>query len=161
MGAFVAFGKFQNYRDFLLEKTAESTEENPAVGLWAKPYMTSEKYEFLGTLLTRKSFQLVAQGKQPPMQRRDISDSKTEHEDKVVQKLDAVLRSAFAQQFAGKLSDARAICKRDWAHFKDSSGEMPAHLRWLPHELAAAMRRDGARTLSVTSMNSLKSEQSQ
>ena len=79
-------------RDFLLEKTAESTEENPAVGLWAKPYMTSEKYEFLGTLLTRKSFQCVAQGKQPPMQKRDISDSKTEHEDKVVQKLDAVLR---------------------------------------------------------------------
>ena len=63
MGAVVAFGKFQNYRDFMVERISGSTEDNPAVGLWAKPYMTSEKYEYLGTLMARKSFDSVTNGK--------------------------------------------------------------------------------------------------
>ena len=63
MGAVVAFGKFQNYRDFMVELISGSTEDNPTVGLWAEPYMTTETYEYLGTLLTRKSFDRVTTGK--------------------------------------------------------------------------------------------------
>jgi hypothetical protein len=38
---------------------------------------------------------------------------------------------------------------------------MPPHLRWLPQELAAAMRSQGARTLSKTSLKSLVSEKNE
>ena len=124
MGAFVAFGKFQNYRDFMVELIAGSTEGNPTVGLWAKPYMTSEKYEYLGTLLTRNSFDSVTKGKKPVLQTREVSDTKLENEKRTMKQLDAVLRSEFSAQFKGKLSDAYAICKRDWDYFKNSSGEL-------------------------------------
>ena len=41
------------------------------------------------------------------------------------------------EQFVGKLDDALAISKRNWAHFADSRGAPPATLLRLPRELGA------------------------
>ena len=59
--AFSSFSSFRGYRDFLLKLEAGSTPQNPRVGLWAKSYMTSSKYEYLGTLLTMESYVAVVQ----------------------------------------------------------------------------------------------------
>ena len=74
--------------------------------------------------------------------------------------LDAVLGNDVSVQFKDKLSYVYVICKRDWDYFKNSSGELTPELRWLPHELAAALRSERA-LLSEQSMKSLVSDQSQ
>ena len=57
--AFSSFSAFRGYRDFLLELESDSKPANPRVGLWAKAYMTTSDYEFLGTIITMESYQAI------------------------------------------------------------------------------------------------------
>ena len=50
------FSSLYGYRDFLVQAEVGSTPQNRREGLWAKAYMTSTEYEYLGTLLTKESF---------------------------------------------------------------------------------------------------------
>ena len=59
-----------------------STLNKPRVGLWANAYMTSKNYEYLGTLITKQSFDTVTQGQLPKLQARDVSKCKTTREEK-------------------------------------------------------------------------------
>ena len=135
--AFTSYTNLARFRDFKMELEEGSTDANPRVGLWAKTYMTSPEYQYLGTLLTRQSFQAVTRGREPPMQRREVSDQKSKRETTVAKKLVALSQGPYGQQFtAARLEDAVAICQRRWDHFKDSEGALPPELMMLPHQLA-------------------------
>ena len=111
--------------------------ENRKVGLWAKQYMTSPEYKYMGTLLTTKSVESVIGQRQPALQNRSVADCKTEREEKVCKTCERVLNGVYREQFVGKLDDALAISKRNWVHFADSRGAPPATLFRLPRELGA------------------------
>ena len=51
--AFTSYAGIRHLRDFKMELEVGSTAENPSVGLWAKPYMTTEQYTYLGMFHTR------------------------------------------------------------------------------------------------------------
>ncbi len=154
--AFTSYIGIQAYRDFKMELEEGSAEETPKVGLWAKTYMTSAEYTYLGTLLTKNSFRAVTQGKLPAVQARNVSDQKIKRETDVAKKLRAAVGGKFGEQFsAPRLADAIAMCTRHWAHFDESAGHLSPGKRLLPHELAAELRQKGLRTSS--SMRSLPS----
>ena len=46
--AFASYPVLSKFRDFKMELAEGSAEANPRVGLWAKVYMTSSTYEYLG-----------------------------------------------------------------------------------------------------------------
>ena len=153
--AFASYPGLCKFRDFKLELEEGSTEANPRVGLWAKVYMTSPTYEYLGTIMTLESYKAVTRNMPPPLQARVVSDSKNTREDKVVQKLRSVSRGLFAEQFPeSRLSDAIAMCERRWDHFKESGGELSASALRLPHELAEVVLRKRSSELSPLSEQS-------
>ena len=49
----------------------------PRVGLWARVYMTSPTFEHLGSVMTLESYKVVARIMPPPLQSRDVSESKS------------------------------------------------------------------------------------
>ena len=84
-----------------------------------------------------ESYKAVTRNMPPPMQSRDVSASKTSRETDVAKHLRSVSKGPFAEQFSEeRLSDAIAMCDRNWDHFKQSSGELPAWALRLPQELA-------------------------
>ena len=144
--AFASFSALNGYRDFAMRLESGSTEDNPRVGLWAKAYMTSPSYEYLGTLLTKQSFDAVTKGLDPPLQSRHVSDQKTKREVDVVQELQKVSQGKFGKQFTPeRVADAIAMSERNWAHFSASKGELPTWARTLPHHLGSELRRRGLR----------------
>ena len=144
--AFSSFSSFRGYRDFLLKLEADSTPQNPRVGLWAKSYMTSSKYECLGTLLTMESYVAVVQNKSPKLQNRGVSDCKTNRETEILKKYKAASIGRFRQQLPPeRLADATAMASRNWEHFSGRNGELEPWALWLPHELASYLRRRGLR----------------
>ena len=154
--AFASYAGIMHLRDFKMELEAGSTAENPCVGLWAKPYMTTESYTYLGALISRKSFDVVTQKRSPPQQHRDVSSQKTTRETVVLEKLKTVSKSKSADQFSPeRLADAMAMCERKWVHFQGSEGKLEPDMLLLPHELAAKMS-----TQSVQSMQSASSSSS-
>ena len=155
--AFTSYAGIRHLRDFKLQLEAGSTDDNPSVGLWAKPYMTSKEYTYLGTLLSRKSVDIVTRNRPPPQQCREVSSQKTTRETKVLKHFHSLTRGQYADQFSPeKLADAIAFCERDWQHFKDSEGELGPEWKRLPHELAAELRSQR----SVPSSSSSSSVQS-
>ena len=150
--AFTSYPALSKFRDFKMELEEGSTEANPRVGLWAKVYMTSPTYEYLGTIMTMESYKAVTRNMPPPMQSRDVSESKTSRETEVARHLRSVSKGPFAEQLSEeRLSDAIAMCDRNWDHFKQSSGELPAWALRLPHELAEVVlkKRSSQSQLSV------------
>ena len=144
--AFSSFSALQGYRDFLVQEEAGSTPTNPRVGLWAKAYMTSKKYEYLGTLITKQSFDVVTQGQPPRMQARVVAECKTSREANCIKSLHVVSTGKYAKQFPPeRVADGIAMCERRWEHFRDSRGALAPSLQWLPDELAAELRRRGLR----------------
>ena len=144
--AFSSFSALQGYRDFMMELESGSTPENPRVGLWGKAYMTSVKYVYLGTIMTKQSFDAVTHGRPPPMQAREVAECKTSREEKCIKALRRVSAGDYSKQFPPeRVADAIAMCQRDWGHFRQSKGAMPPNLQWLPSELAAELRRLGLR----------------
>ena len=89
--AFSSFGSLRGYRDFMLELESSSTPENPRVGLWGKAYMTSPEYEYLGTIITMESYQAITRGRQPVLQKRDVSECKTARETEILKKYMQIL----------------------------------------------------------------------
>ena len=139
--AFTSYAGIRHLRDFKIQLEAGSTDENPSVGLWAKPYMTSKEYTYLGTLLSRKSVDMVTRNRSPAQQCREVSSQKTTRETKVLTHFRSLTRGQYADQFSlERLADAIALCERDWQHFKDSEGELGPDWKRLPHELAAELR---------------------
>ena len=68
--AFTSYFGLNKFRQFEMELEAGSTPANPKVGLWAKAYMTTELYTYLGTLLSKSSFQAATCNKLPAVQSR-------------------------------------------------------------------------------------------
>ena len=157
--AFASYAGIRHLRDFKMELEAGSTAENPSVGLWAKPYMTSPEYTYLGTLISRRSFESVTRKQPPPQQSRDISAQKTTREANVLKKFHALRKSNYAEQLSSeRLADAIAMCERDWQHFKDSEGERQADMMMLPHELAMKMKAMDSASSSSAGPASLESD---
>ena len=162
--AFTTYTGLSKLRDFSMELESGTTPENQKVGLWAKAYMTTAEYEYLGTVMTGTSFKATVGQRLPPLQKRDVSDQKTTRETTVLDKLTKATRSKLQEQFSGeRLADAIATCRRDWAHFRSSPGKLKPEDKWLPAELAAAMREAGRRSLpsqqSQQSQLSLRAQQ--
>lgn len=156
--AFSTFLGLNNLREFKMELEASSTATDSKVGLWAKPYMTSNEYSYLGTLISTTSFRAVTLGKEPPMQQRDVSDQKNTREAKVLEKLVAATKGKYKEQFsAARLADAIAMCKREWKHFSNSSGKLTALEMRLPHELAEAVRSSRSSRSSGSSSSAASS----
>ena len=144
--AFCYFSSLHGYRDFLVQLEVGSTPQNPKVGLWAKAYMTSKKYEYLGTLLTKESFDSVTRGCDPPMQARDVAKCKTVREEKCKKGLVKASTGPYAMQFPPeRVADGIAMCERRWDHFSSSKGALTSELQRLPAPLAAELRRRGLR----------------
>ena len=61
--AFTSYPALSKFRDFKMELEEGSTEANPRVGLWAKVYMTSPTYEYLGAIMTLESYKAVTHTK--------------------------------------------------------------------------------------------------
>ena len=155
--AFTSYAGIRHLRDFKIQLEAGSTDDNPSVGLWAKPYMTSKEYTYLGTLLSRKSVDTVTRNRSPAQQCREVSSQKTTRETKVLKHFHSLTRGHYADQFSpARLADAIALCERDWQHFKDSAGELGPDWKRLPHELGAELRSQR----SVPSSSSSSSVQS-
>ncbi len=157
--AFTSYFGMNKFREFKMELEAGSTPANPKVGLWAKAYMTTEEYTYLGTLLSKSSFQSATCNRLPATQSRQVSDQKTTRETKGIEKLTSASRGPYKEQFsAERLADALAMCRRDWGHFDSSPGKLQPHELWLPQELAQAMRQAGRRPdQSVPSVPSVQS----
>ena len=127
-----------------MELEAGSTPENPRVGMWAKAYMTTVDYTYLGTLMSRQSLDSVVAARLPPAQAWDVSGQKSNQEAKVIEKLEAAACVPYQKHFsAERLADALAMCRRQWQHFGNSPGKLRAHERWLLGEWAEQMRKDG------------------
>eukprot|EP00971_Amphidinium_carterae_P298792 5935994-Amphidinium_carterae.1 len=144
--AMVFFSRIRPYRDFLLQREPDSTEENPKVGLWAKPYMTSEQYEYKGTLLTKQSVADVIGNGQPQTQDRGITTQKNRAASAALQKFESALRGPYRDQFEGRLNDAMSMCKGDWGKiFIPETAQVKPALRRLPSELMAVLVKKGIR----------------
>ena len=131
--SFASFSSFQGYRDFLVQLETGSTSENLRVGLWAKAYMTSEKYEYLGTLITKQSFDTVTKGQLPGLQARDVSECKTTREETCIKGLQRVSNGKYAKQFPPeRVADGIAMCEHKWERFSNSWGALVPSLQMLP-----------------------------
>ncbi len=123
--------------------------------------MTSPEYAFLGTLLTRESFESVTRNRSPPLQARSVSMQKSAREASVTKKLLAATRGPFREQFSEeRLSDALAMCDRNWDHFRHSDGKLQPYQRWLPQQLGEQIREDRRRLQDEQSQRSLQQEPS-
>jgi hypothetical protein len=150
--AFVSFGSLRKYRDFKMELEGDSTPENPKVGLWAKAYMSSKTFEYLGTLLSRQSVDAVTSGRLLEAQDREVSEQKTKRETETKKDLLAVARGKYRDHFsASRLADAIAVCDRNWGHFNNGLGKLTEQQQWTPIQLARDMRAKGLRAQSRTS----------
>ena len=90
--------------------------------------------------MTLESYKAVTRNMPPPMQSRDVSACNTTRETEVARHLRSVSKGPFADTFLRRLSDDIAVCNRNWDHFKQSSGELPAWALRLPHELAGGTK---------------------
>ena len=99
----MSYAGIRHLRDFKMELEQGSTPDNPKVGLWGKPYMTSPEYTYLGTLISRSSFDAVTQKQPPPSQCRDVSDQKTTRETKVLQRLLKLTKGEFSEHTSDPL----------------------------------------------------------
>ena len=87
-------------------------------------------------------------------------ERRTEREKDLLKKLESVERGPWSQQLTSeRLADAKAICRRDWAHFRESKAQLPedGHLQWLPHQLALKVIRARKAKSSVESWVSVES----
>jgi len=142
-GSLVNFDRLTSYHDFVIRRDGDNS-----VGLWAKEYMSDpdDKLFYLGTLINRKLADPVIGGKEPPAASSSTMPQKVEHDGDTLKKLTAVTKGTYKEQFsAARLADALAICRRDWAHFDGRPCSLPAHRRYLPHQLAAILRSAGKR----------------
>ena len=158
--AFSSFGTLRGYRDFQMKLESGSTDASPKVGLWAKAYMSTAEYEYIGTLITRESLDNVTRDHPvPPIQGRDVSTQKTARETNTVAGLRKAARGPYKEQFSlARLSDAIASCERNWSHFKDMPSALPLQALWLPSELAAEMRKRGLRGPKRSPVSSASAE---
>ena len=100
--AYVHYDNLRFYRDFLIKPlapeepavpeapaapvapekpTAASACPGPqAVGLWAKQFMTSDQYDFKGTLMTRLAVQELVGDRQPGVAKTTAAEEKLERE---------------------------------------------------------------------------------
>jgi hypothetical protein len=152
--AFVAYENLNGYRDFELRK-----ESDDRVGLWCKEYMSDPEYKYVGTVMTQAMFDEVVGQREPAFARTTDSSQKQLHHSKAARGLKKAMNGPFRDQFsADRLRDAVAMLKGDWAHFKDSPGNLPPELRRLPHELADHMRNAGLRRVGEVAAGRFRSE---
>ena len=145
-GACVYYSCIAGYRDFELRRNAEDPQ-NPKVELWAKRFMSSREYQYIGTLTTWKLFRKVARHR-PGLAADTATDAKAKSNTDQTSKLNKLGSGPYREQFTPeRLADAKAICAKDWKHFEHNSGACPigSPLRRLPTELSIAMRAAGVR----------------
>lgn len=149
-GAFVAYDQISDYHDFVLQLEPNSTSANRRVGLWAKRYMSDPDSDlrYLGTMTTAELFATVVGDRRPPPLQETTKSQKLEVETGAMKHFKKVINGPFNEQLsAERLADAMALCARNYAHFAEASGQMPADgsRQWLPSQLGAALRQAGKR----------------
>lgn len=148
-GSAVFYEGMSRFHDFEIRREKEIDATGPRVGLWAKQYMTTPTYFYVGTLTTLSMYKAVAMNRKPEVQRR----SRTVHKSKsrnaaLLVDFKSLTSGEFAETFsADRLADAMALCREDWGPFASSTGAYPAHGRrqWLPAKLATQMWNLGKR----------------
>lgn len=148
--AFVAYDRLSDYHDFLVQLEPGSTGANRRVGLWAKRYMSdpAAAYLYLGTLTSFEMFRTMVGDRVPEFLAESKREAKTSTEQEALKHFLALSKGPFREQFTPeRLADAIAICQRDWAYFRNSSGTMPADGRrtMLPGQLFQQLRFAGKR----------------
>lgn len=137
--AFVCYDKLSGFHDFLIRK-----DKNGSVGLWGKQYMSDpdSAMQFIGTLTDRQLVRDVVGSRVPPAAPESDASQKCDVDKGFLSKLKGLTTGKFKDQFsAARMSDAVAICSRNWDHFKDLPHSLPPHRRLLPSELAMKLRQ--------------------
>ena len=148
-GSAVVYEGLSRFHDFEIRLEEPDAAAGHRVGLWAKQYMSTPSYRYVGTLTTVDMLKSVTQGRQPAMQARSRTEHKsTSRNATLLSDFESLTKGLFAEQFsAERLADAMAICREDWGHFANSTGAYPADGRrkWLPAQLATRMWDRGQR----------------
>ena len=151
-GSSVVYEGLTRFHDFEI-RLEEPDAAGNRVGLWAKQYMSTPSYQYVGTLTTVDMYKSVTQNRQPEMQARSSSEHKsTSRNAALLSDFESLTKGLFAEQFsAERLADAMALCREDWKHFAHSTGAYPADGRrqWTPVQLAVCMLNHGQRGQQV------------
>ena len=150
-GACVYFEGIAPYHDFELRR--ETAPGNVKVQLWAKQYMTSQTYAFVGTITTWKLYQACLHKAMPAVAVDGNTPAREKAKTAGLHELDKLVKGKYREQFtADRLADARAMCNKDWRRFAESAGACPLSdpRRMLPPQLAVYMNRRGLRRVGRT-----------
>jgi hypothetical protein len=127
-----------------------------SVGMWAKQFMSSSTYQYMGTITTFKLYKAVVKGTLPKYATETDKEARIAHNTKVLKDLKSLATGKFRDQFAHRLQDAIALCEHNWGHFAGSAGKIPAERLQVPAELFLRMHQAGKRSrpgVAVTTEN--------
>ena len=142
-GAVVYYTGLAQYRDFKLVRVVG---EDTRVDLWAKPYMSSKTYKFVGTLTTLSLYQAVVRQEGPRVTKAEVGEDRQKTNSKQEHALEKLARGPWKEQFTTeRLADALAVCRQDWSHFAQSAGAMPRARSMMPAALGKALASQGLR----------------
>ena len=136
-GGIVYYEKIAGWHDFELRRDLTDVD-NPQVGLWAKKYMSSPTYEYIGTLTTYSMYKQFIRGL-PAVGER--AAQRQEGANIQLRKLEKLSTGQFKDHYTPeRLADAIAVLKEAWGHGAESSGACPRDRLTVPPQLAGASR---------------------
>ncbi|CAK0866806.1 unnamed protein product, partial [Prorocentrum cordatum] len=143
-GGVMYYENIGGIHDFELRRVPK--RDGIVVELWAKQYMSSPAYTFIGDITNWSLYKAVVKGL-PQRAGESTTEAKTKAGDGQLKKLQKLTRSGNEQFAEPRLADAVAVAKKNWAHFDSSSGyaSEAGPRRWMPPQLALHMHRMGLR----------------
>lgn len=145
-GAVVYYENLTHYRDFVFRREPGRDSHDVSVGMWAKQFMSSSTYQYMGTVTTWKLYKAVVKGTLPTHAAETDKEARIAHNSKVLKDLKSLATGKFKDQFAHRLHDAIALCEHNWGHFAQSSGQIPTGRLQVPAELFLRMNQAGKRS---------------
>ena len=143
-GAIIYYENLSHYRDFVFRREPAKDSNDVSVGMWAKQFMSSSTYTYVGTITTYKLYKSIVKGR-PRLATETNKDARITHNSKILNQLRSLATGKFRDQFAHRLHDAIALCEHNWGHFADSIGKTPAERLEVPFELFLRVYQDGKR----------------
>ena len=145
-GAVVYYENLSHYRDFVFRRELGRDSHDVSVGMWAKQFMSSSTYQYMGTVTTWKLYKAIVKGRTPKHAAETDKEMRIAHNSKVLKELKSLATGKFQDQFAHRLHDAIALCEHNWGHFAQSSGQIPTGRLQVPVELFLRMKQAGKRS---------------
>ena len=125
-GACAYFEPIAPYHDFELRRDTRE-RGNVKVELWAKEFMTSQTYSYVGTMTSWKLYKAVAQTQLPKLAPDTQTVAKEQSRAKGLKELTRLQTGPYREQFTReRLADAKAICEKRWGGVRGVRGGMPA-----------------------------------